>query len=163
MRATERVADQKAPIAHTGHRVTRADLDELRPWLESRLFEKFPHKAPFAIFGWLVGCMTQNDMLFVRAGSGIALVQLHKSFLSKFPWCETVFVLAKEGFVADASGLFQNIYDWADRERCTHLIIDEKHCDVERADVGMEIGTPKRVPTSVVFFPLHHAQDTTDV
>ena len=74
-----------------------------------------------------------------------------------------MFVLAKQGFVADASGIFQNIYDWAERERCTHLVIDEKHCDVERADIAMEIGSPKRVPTSVVFFPLHHAQDTTDV
>ena len=163
MTAAEKVEDQKVPIAHTGHRVTRADLDELRPWIEARLVEKFPHRAPFAIFGWLIGCMTQNDMLFVRAGGGIALVQLQKTFLAKFPWCETVFVLARTGRMADASGLFQDIYNWADRERCTHLIIDEKTCDVERADIGMEIGTPKRVPTSVVFFPLHHTQGATDV
>lgn len=163
MAAAERVEDQKVAIAHTGHRVTRADLEELRPWIEGRLSEKFPHKAPFAIFGWLIGCMTQNDMLFVRAGGGIALVQLQKPFLAKFPWCETVFVLAQEGRMGDASGLFQDIYNWADRERCTHLIVDERTCDVERADIGMELSTPKRVPTSVIYFPLHHTQATTDV
>lgn len=163
MASPDRVADQQVAIAHTGHRVTRADLDELRPWIEARIVEKFPHRASFAIFGWLIGCMTQNDMLFVRAGGGIALVQLQKTFLAKFPWCETVFVLAQEGRTGDASGLFQDIWNWAERERCTHLIIDERTCDVERADIGMELSTPKRVATSVIYFPLHHTQADTDV
>ncbi len=107
--------------------------------------------------------MTQNDMLFVRAGGGIALVQLQKGFLPKFPWCETVFVLAQQGRAGDAAGLFQDIYHWADRERCTHMIIDERTCDVERADIGMELSTPKRVPTSVIYLPMHHVQAETDV
>lgn len=149
-------------MAHTGHRVTRADLDEIGPWLVQRIADRYPHRHKVTIFAWLCACMLQNDMLFVRAGGGVALVQLQKAFLSKFPWCETIFVLAQPGREADASGLFQDIWSWADRQRCTKLVIDD-FCDVERADISMEIATPKRVPQSVIFFDLHGKQATTDV
>ena len=156
-------AEAKTIIAApTGHRFTMVDLSEMGDWMAQRIVAFAPHKHAIAVRSWLIGCMTQNDMLFARAGGGVCLVQRRESFLTKSPWAELVFALARPGREVDASGLFQDIRDWCERLGCTHIVLSEL-CDVERADISLEIETPKRVPGQMIRLPLWYEQEKANV
>lgn len=144
--------------APTGRRFTQVDMAELGDWMAGRIVAFAPHKNALAVRSWLMGCITQNDMLFARAGDGVCLVQYRQTFLSKYPWAELVFALAKPGREVDASGLFQDMKTWCERLGCTHIVLGDL-CDVERADIAMEIETPKRVPGNMVRLALWYQSE----
>ena len=138
------------------HRMSVVDIDDIGNWLVGRLREKFPQHSDRVLFSWLRGCTNDNETFFSRASGAVAMATVHRSFLEP-PWVREVFVLAaSEPDKQHATGLYTDIRTWALGLGATHIIV-EQFSDVERADISLEIGTPKREVRSVVYLPGHAA------
>lgn len=138
----------------TAHRVSMADLAEIDVWLVKRVCEKFPEKSPQAVRTWLYGMIGQNETLFIRAGTAVAMMQFHTPFLGP-RWVEEIFVLSMTEDTADACGLWQDIMLWA-RSKDANYIDCLKWTDLTRPDIAVEIGKVWRLATSRVWIrPAH--------
>jgi len=136
------------------HRASVVDIDEIGNWLVGRLRERFPQHSDRMLFSWLRGCTNDNECLFLRAAGAVVMAVVHRSFLAP-PWVEEVFCLAQtEPDKLHACGLYTDVRTWSIGLNATHIIV-ERFSDVERADISMEIGTPKREVRSVVYLPGH--------
>ena len=136
------------------HRVSVVDIDEIGNWLVARLRERFPQHSERVLYSWLRGCTNDNETFFSRDGGGVAMAVVHRSFLSP-PWVEEMFCLAMtEDDKWRATGLYTDMRTWAVGLGATHIIV-ERFSDVDRADISLEIGTPKREVRSVVYLPGH--------
>lgn len=141
--------EKEPPMFVQPHRVTVVDIDELGNWLVARICAKYPQHTERAIFSWLKGCTNDNECLFLRAAGAIALASVHRSFLTPC-WVEEVFVLRQtDDDEPHSIGLYTDIRTWAISLGATHIVV-ERFTDVSRADISLEIGTPKRVPESWV-------------
>ena len=134
------------------HRVSVVDIDEIGNWLIGRLRERFPQHSDRMLFSWLRGCTNDNECLFLRAAGAVMMATVHRSFLTP-PWIEEVFCLAvTEEDKLHACGLYTDVRTWALGLNATKIIC-EQFTDVDRADISLEIGTPKREVRSVVYLP----------
>lgn len=140
----------KAPFRP--RRVSVVDIDELGNWLVGRLREKFPQHSDRVLYSWLRSCTNDNECFFSRDADAVAMATVHRSFLEP-PWVKEVFCLAKtEDDKLHATGLYTDIRTWAVGLGAAHIIV-EQFSDVDRADISLEIGTPKREVRSVVYLP----------
>jgi len=129
-------------------------IDDIGVWMIERLRGRYSQHSDRMLKAWLNSCTNDNECLFLRAAGAVVMAVVHRSFLSP-PWVEEVFCLAQtEPDKQHACGLYTDVRTWAMGLNATHIIV-ERFSDVERADISLEIGTPKREVRSVVYLPGH--------
>ena len=143
---------KRLPVPPTPFRVTIKDLSELGGKIASRLQARYPAKSEAVLLGWMRGCTESNQILFIRSGEAVGMFRYMQDFLEP-PWIEEVFVLATPEWLDNAAALYSDAAVWGTRQGASKFLV-ERCTDVDRADISMEIGTPKRVPHSTIMLPI---------
>lgn len=139
-------ADPK-PVA----RMTPSDLEEMHPWLHSRLVQRHPHASPQQTKTWLQGVLTDNGHWFVRSGDAVALARIVRDPLEPQPRAEEMFVLSRSGPLSDVADLYAYMAKWALNQEARSLDV-LRFTDVPVRDFEMRLGKTRPRETRTVRF-----------
>jgi phospholipase C len=118
-------------------RVSRQDLDGLRPWLGARLAKLYPHATEPQVFWFLCSILSENAYWFVRNDVAIGMANLLRDPLSR-PRVVERFVLAigydgRDGdnemdlpdVEADEAALtlYPSMIQWARSQECERVTV----------------------------------------
>ena len=120
-------------------RVAMPDLDFWGPWLLHRLRHRFSHLNDRMFAGWVRSCMESNEFLFVRSAHAIGLAQIIRSPLQPVADVLEVFVLIRDGDVAEGVALYDEFRRWTLNMGARDLIVDQ-FSDVPKEVIQANLG-----------------------
>ncbi len=132
----EALVRQQASVAarDVGAALTRrffgSDLEEMGPWLLTRLKAKYANLNELNYVGFFRGCMSGNEWLFLRTDHAVGLANLRYEPLNPVAYVEEVFVLCKEGpeprraQQEEMLDIYRHFRDWMESHGARLSILD---------------------------------------
>ena len=94
-------------------RPSRADVDDMAPWLIERFQKRHPHVLPRVVVVYINGLAASDECCVFRSANAIVACRVARDGLSA-PWCEEVFALCRTPEDEDElAGLYEPARRWA--------------------------------------------------
>ena len=102
------------------------DLKDHGSWITERLIALWPHHNEHTLFGFLRGVLSSNEFLFLYQDHAVALATVaHPHPLQPKPFVQEIFVLAEEGYQAEAASMYTEFARWAKLRGIDTIVVQE--------------------------------------